>query len=171
MYDFPATNSGQVVLGVSGTTTNDLVSYSNTTGLTHDSGIQVANVAQQNTSVTFNDVTVNSVAAGAHMQTVIDPGGGDVFFDTVQGTAAFDNYSAASPSFAWGSTPASSTSAMLLFTNGNLSLAGQWLILRSTFTPASSSATGTTGSIAWDSTYLYVCIATNTWVRTLLTTF
>jgi len=32
-------------------------------------------------------------------------------------------------------------------------------------TPASASATGTTGQICWDSSYIYVCIATNTWRR------
>lgn len=32
-------------------------------------------------------------------------------------------------------------------------------------TPATASDTGTTGQIAWDSTYFYVCIASNTWHR------
>lgn len=38
-------------------------------------------------------------------------------------------------------------------------------------TPASASATGTTGQIAWDSNYVYVCVATNTWKRTALSTW
>lgn len=37
--------------------------------------------------------------------------------------------------------------------------------LRTARTPASSSATGDAGDICWDSSYLYVCIATNTWRR------
>lgn len=37
--------------------------------------------------------------------------------------------------------------------------------------PSTSSSPGTTGQIEWDSTHFYVCISTNTWVRTLLTTF
>lgn len=32
-------------------------------------------------------------------------------------------------------------------------------------TPASSSATGTKGMIRYDSTYVYVCVATDTWIR------
>jgi hypothetical protein len=32
-------------------------------------------------------------------------------------------------------------------------------------TPATSSSTGTTGQIQWDSNYVYVCIAPNTWKR------
>lgn len=38
-------------------------------------------------------------------------------------------------------------------------------------TPSSSSDTGTPGQIAWDSNYIYVCIATNTWKRSDLNTF
>lgn len=32
-------------------------------------------------------------------------------------------------------------------------------------TPATAGATGTTGQIAWDANYFYVCVATNTWQR------
>lgn len=38
-------------------------------------------------------------------------------------------------------------------------------------TPSSSSDTGTTGDIAWDSNYMYTCIATNTWKRAALSTW
>jgi hypothetical protein len=38
-------------------------------------------------------------------------------------------------------------------------------------TPASATATGTVGDIVWDSGYIYVCVATNTWKRTALTTW
>jgi hypothetical protein len=41
--------------------------------------------------------------------------------------------------------------------NGNLEIKGK--------TPASASDTGVVGEIAWDSSYFYVCIATNTWRR------
>ena len=34
-----------------------------------------------------------------------------------------------------------------------------------TTTPVSATASGTAGQIAYDSTHLYVCIATNTWIR------
>ena len=40
-----------------------------------------------------------------------------------------------------------------------------------TGTPASATATGTAGDMAWDASYIYVCIATNTWKRTALTTW
>lgn len=38
-------------------------------------------------------------------------------------------------------------------------------------TPVSSTDTGTPGQIAWDSNYLYVCVATNQWKRSDLNTF
>jgi uncharacterized protein YjlB len=38
-------------------------------------------------------------------------------------------------------------------------------------TPASASATGATGDIAWDTNYIYVCTATNTWKRTAIATW
>jgi hypothetical protein len=38
-------------------------------------------------------------------------------------------------------------------------------------TPASASATGTTGEIAWDTDYIYVCTATNTWKRVAIATW
>lgn len=40
-----------------------------------------------------------------------------------------------------------------------------------TGTPATSSDTGTTGTIEWDSNYIYVCIAPNTWKRVAIATW
>ena len=37
--------------------------------------------------------------------------------------------------------------------------------------PASASATGTAGQIAYDSSYIYICVATNTWMRAALATW
>lgn len=37
--------------------------------------------------------------------------------------------------------------------------------------PASAGATGSAGEIAWDSNYLYVCVAANTWKRAALSTW
>jgi len=45
------------------------------------------------------------------------------------------------------------------------------LRLRTAKTPATSSATGNQGDIAWDGDYLYICIATDTWKRSALTTW
>jgi hypothetical protein len=43
--------------------------------------------------------------------------------------------------------------------------------VRNSFTPASSTATGLKGDIAWNNDYVYVCVADNTWKRTALSTW
>lgn len=45
------------------------------------------------------------------------------------------------------------------------------IIITTSQTPASASAAGTQGEIAWDSDYIYVCVATNTWKRVALSTW
>jgi len=45
------------------------------------------------------------------------------------------------------------------------------LNVTTSFTPVSSSATGVAGQITWDSNYVYVCIATNTWKRSQINTW
>ena len=40
-----------------------------------------------------------------------------------------------------------------------------------TKTPATAAATGTAGDIAWDTGYIYVCTATNTWKRIAIATW
>lgn len=45
------------------------------------------------------------------------------------------------------------------------------IVETTTRTPASSAAAGTTGTYAWDSNYVYVCIATNTWKRVAISTW
>ena len=37
--------------------------------------------------------------------------------------------------------------------------------------PATASSSGTAGQLAYDATHLYVCVATNTWVRASLATW
>jgi hypothetical protein len=56
---------------------------------------------------------------------------------------------------------------------GSLSLTGASNVFRivNSQTPASASATGTAGTIAWDSSYIYVCTATNTWKRVAISTW
>lgn len=43
--------------------------------------------------------------------------------------------------------------------------------IRTAQTPASGTATGNAGDICWDSDYIYVCVATNTWKRSSLTSW
>jgi hypothetical protein len=43
--------------------------------------------------------------------------------------------------------------------------------VRTSKTPASASATGNAGDICWDADYVYVCVATDTWKRSALSTW
>lgn len=65
-------------------------------------------------------------------------------------------------------------SAVTMDDNGVLSLLdvnADVLRIRTSKTPSSGSDTGSTGQLAWDSDYIYVCTATDTWRRSSLTTW
>ena len=48
---------------------------------------------------------------------------------------------------------------------------GDDLIVTAPTVPGSAGATGTVGMISWDSSYIYICIATNTWKRVAIATW
>ena len=56
-----------------------------------------------------------------------------------------------------------------LFNNKKLS--GISNLSVATQTPASAGAAGTTGTITWDTNYIYICTATNTWKRVAIATW
>jgi hypothetical protein len=62
----------------------------------------------------------------------------------------------------------STTQGTTLTLQGDVTTAKR-LQVTSPAVPASAGATGTAGEIAWDTNYLYVCVATNTWKRVELT--
>jgi hypothetical protein len=66
--------------------------------------------------------------------------------------------------FGVGGTGNISYSNLIVNSGANLRLAGS-------VTPASATATGTTGDIQRDADYIYVCTATNTWKRAALSTW
>lgn len=45
------------------------------------------------------------------------------------------------------------------------------VIINAGTVPSTASDTGIAGQVAWDSDYFYVCVATNTWKRTALSTW
>lgn len=50
-------------------------------------------------------------------------------------------------------------------------IAGRGLRIMAPVVPATAASTGVAGDVAWDASFLYVCVATNTWKRTALTTW
>jgi hypothetical protein len=55
--------------------------------------------------------------------------------------------------------------------NGNFGITGNTLNVPVSRTITLSGDTGTTGDICWDSLYIYVCIAANTWKRAAISTW
>lgn len=53
----------------------------------------------------------------------------------------------------------------------SLDVGGDGIRIRTAKTPASASDTGNAGEIVWDSSYVYVCVAANTWKRSALATW
>lgn len=70
----------------------------------------------------------------------------------------------ASPSVALEVTGAVKTSGDITSSTGDL-------IITAPSTPASAAATGTIGTIAWDTSYIYICTATDTWKRAAIATW
>jgi hypothetical protein len=52
-----------------------------------------------------------------------------------------------------------------------LDVNGDTIRLRAPRTPATAGAAGNTGDIVWDSNFIYVCVATNTWKRVAIATW
>jgi len=52
-----------------------------------------------------------------------------------------------------------------------LNSAGNTIRIGTARTVTNSTDTGNTGEICWDANYIYVCVATNTWKRVLLSTW
>jgi hypothetical protein len=63
------------------------------------------------------------------------------------------------------------TSGLNTINTSTLNFAGQRLRVKNQYTPPSSSGVGVSGEICWDNSYIYVCIAPNTWKRSFLSTW
>lgn len=69
------------------------------------------------------------------------------------------------------SVPLSITNGQVATFGGNVVLSGNNLNMATQNTPASAAATGTKGDIRHDSSFIYVCTATNTWKRVAIATW
>jgi hypothetical protein len=56
------------------------------------------------------------------------------------------------------------------FSNSNVTIGGN-LIVSNVYIPTANNSVGTTGQISYDSSYIYICIATNTWKRANISTW
>jgi hypothetical protein len=60
---------------------------------------------------------------------------------------------------------------LLITSAGRAILHGDTLRISTARTPASATAAGIAGDICWDSSYIYICTATNTWKRVAIATW
>ena len=118
-----------------------------TSGGTFNAGITI-NYGGFSTSVLNNRITFGRSDGSSYIDQL--PGGS---IGLRIGTTTYYNQSATLAAF---STPVSAT---------------QYRLSSMNTAPSSASATGITGEIRVTSDFIYICIATNTWVRTALTTW
>lgn len=66
---------------------------------------------------------------------------------------------------------AAPTTAATITSDGDLRIAGDTIRVPTERTIAAASDTGVKGDICWDSSYIYVCVATDTWKRVAISTW
>ena len=143
--------TGNVTGNVSGNVTGDVTGDVTSTGSSSFSSVDVNGGFVDATIIgstspataTFTDVTSTGTITAA----AVDINSGDIDGTNIGAT-----------------NPDSGTFTVLATTGNKISV-------RTSQTPASSSASGIAGDIAWDSSYIYVCVATNSWKRVALSTF
>ena len=87
------------------------------------------------------------------------------------------DYSAGTSALATGIVKSTTTTGALTiavagdFPTLNQNTTGQARGITTGAVPASASATGVAGTVAWESGFLYVCVATDTWERVAIATW
>ena len=131
--------------------------------LTWDVGDITANVpVTVGDGSTFSALTINS-ASGADGILYYTDGTGNIVWSVGKDNSAGDAYTISASS-------ALGTNNIIQATSSAIT-ASVPVILADTSVPASAAASGTAGQVAWDSSYFYVCVATDTWKRTALSTW
>lgn len=106
-------------------------------------------------------------------------GDGFLYYDTGNGDIVMNNTFGGSSllNFMYGGS-----SKMVINSSGNVGIGttsptakldvnSDIIRLRTAKTPASAGAAGNAGDICWDASYVYVCVATNTWKRSAIATW
>jgi len=145
---------------MNGVTMSTVETYGTVSGKTGNY-VNFTNKVNFTNEVEFQDGFIVDAGSVAFFDPVqfVDGFTGQGIFDIGNGAIEFSSY-----------TPPSTTDRLYRVGNA-LHYSGEELGRVSNGTPASATATGTTGEIQWDANYIYVCIATNTWKRVAISTW
>lgn len=161
-------------------------------------GLTVSNAGGITTSASLTVQTADPPVLGEVRSIVVDGKGNGSYLLLINGDADFATtatqfyasdtgvdvlaptinlYSEGIFKVAVGGSSALSISTALNCAIGNLAatakldVQGNTIRLRTSRTPASATAAGNIGDICWDTSYIYVCVAANTWKRTAISTW
>lgn len=116
-----------------------------------------------NTSIIFSNSSGNSMAAlqtdTPRFQMFQTPGSAANPSAQISGGTVDSWVNAHGGNFGFG------TVSPTISDGAGIDINGKILRLRTSKTPASASATGNAGEFCWDSSYFYICVASNTWRR------
>jgi len=145
---------------MNGVTMSTVETYGTVSGKTGNY-VNFTNKVNFTNEVEFQDGFIVDAGSVAFFDpvTFVDGFVGQGIFDIGNGAIEFSSY-----------TPPSTTDRLYRVGNA-LHYSGEELGRVSNGTPASATATGTTGEIQWDANYIYVCVATNTWKRVAISTW
>jgi hypothetical protein len=128
-----------------------------------------AAIGSSNVNTTTDSITLSIGANSANkagrlkLYSLFNGGDGfELFQDPASGNVTFALDSAATPTLELSSTTTNVNTD--LDVSGNAVVQGDFN-LPSPTVPAGATSTGTSGDIAWDNNYIYICVATNTWKR------
>jgi hypothetical protein len=164
-------------LSVSSTTASGggSLSYDNTTGAFTFAPASIPSLATVATSGSYSDLTNKpALFDGAYTSLTGAPALFDGAYSSLTGAPSLATVATSGAYSDLSGTPTLATVA----TSGSYddlsdkpSIPSITGLLSWTTAPATAASTGTTGQIAYDSGYLYVCVSTDTWVRTALSTW
>ena len=144
---------------------SNLTITSNTISITTDNALQLGSQQSSKVYSGIDAFKIQSTAQGAVFQVDVLPTGGSTT------TAVYINTNVGEVGIYTVNPQATLDVNGTAIIRGNLDVKGTNVTIETSATPASSSAAGTPGQIQWDSGYVYVCVASNTWKRAALATF
>lgn len=148
--NYTSENPTLAVLDSATNTTTVVATLQHTTSATPAAGIGVAMNFEVETSAANNEI------------------GGQISAVTTDVTAASEDFDFLFKLMAGGAAAAEKGR---LTSTGNLQMTGNTFRIATNRTVTNAGDAGTTGDICWDSSYIYVCVATNTWKRVAIATW